>query len=366
MENDTDLRLENALKTFGTVRALDEVDLSVRHGELLTILGPSGSGKTTLLRVVAGFAEPDAGRILLQGQDITFVTPAKRDIGMVFQNYALFPHMTVAENVAFPLQMRNMAKDEVKRRVNWALGIVELDGYQDRFPRQLSGGQQQRVAFARAVVFDPRILLLDEPFGALDRKLREQIQLEVRRLQQELNLTSLFVTHDQEEALILSDRIAVMNGGRIEQLGTPHEIYERPVNRFVADFIGVSNLFSGTIEGREGRTVALRTSDGLRFLVEADTVPETGTEADMLVRPERLELLEGGAQASNSVGGEITEIVYLGQSEKLRVDIGNGYQVLMHRQTKSGEPSLEVGTRISIGWTPADGHLIVRNKGGEQ
>lgn len=363
MTNDTDLRLEQALKTFGNVTALDHVDLSVRNGELLTILGPSGSGKTTLLRLVAGFAEPDGGRILLQGRDITWLPPARRDIGMVFQNYALFPHMTVAENVAFPLQMRKTAKPEIAKRVKWALGIVELGGYEERLPRQLSGGQQQRVAFARAIVFDPRILLLDEPFGALDRKLREQIQLEVRRLQQQLNLTSLFVTHDQEEALILSDRIAVMNAGRIEQLGTPHEIYEKPANRFVADFIGISNLFSGVVEGRDSDIAAVRGEDGKLFQVAAENIPDTGTGAVVLVRPERLQLLQGDRDLENTISGEVAEIVYLGQSEKLRIDIGEGRDVLMHRQTRLGEAAVEVGARINVGWTAADAHLIVEAAG---
>lgn len=363
MTDETDLRLEKALKTFGAVKALDSVDLSVQRGELLTILGPSGSGKTTLLRVVAGFAEPDGGRILLQERDITYLPPAKRDIGMVFQNYALFPHMNVAENVAFPLQMRKVAKDEIQKRVAWALGIVELNGYEQRLPRQLSGGQQQRVAFARAVVFDPRILLLDEPFGALDRKLREQIQLEVRRLQQKLSLTSLFVTHDQEEALILSDRIAVMNAGRIEQLGTPHEIYERPANRFVADFIGISNLFSGRVEAVERGVAGVRTADGKLILSGSSSVPASGADATVLVRPERVSILAAGDEAPNRFSGSVVEIVYLGQSEKLRVDIGGETDVLVHRQTRQGETTFEVGSPIDIGWRPADTHLIIEDAG---
>ncbi|MDP4795444.1 MAG: ABC transporter ATP-binding protein [Rhodospirillales bacterium] len=365
MTNDTDLRLEKAFKAYGTVKALDHVDLSVRNGELLTILGPSGSGKTTLLRVVAGFAEPDEGRVLLQERDITFLPPAKRDIGMVFQNYALFPHMNVAENVSFPLQMRNMAKVEIKKRVTWALGIVELGEYAERLPRQLSGGQQQRVAFARAIVFDPRILLLDEPFGALDRKLREQIQLEVRRLQQQLKLTSLFVTHDQEEALILSDRIAVMNAGRIEQLGTPHEIYERPINRFVADFIGISNLISGVIEGQDRSVAVVRSKDGQLFLVAADAIPTQGTNVIVLIRPERLVLLDDGAERSNRLSGTVAEVIYLGQSEKLRIDIGGGRDMLMHRQSRLGGVQLEVGSTVNIGWTPEDAHLIVEDTVGQ-
>ena len=241
------LSLSSVVKRYDTVLAVAGVDLSVRDGEILTILGPSGSGKTTLLKMVAGFEQPDEGRITLGERDITDATPASRGIGMVFQNYALFPHMPVAENVAFPLEMRRMGQAQIKERVAKALALVGLAGYEKRYPRQLSGGQQQRVALARAVVFEPPLLLLDEPFGALDRKLREQMQLEVKRLQRQLGITALFVTHDQEEALVLSDRIAVMNLGRIEQIGTPFEIYAQPVNRFVADFIGESNLYRGTV-----------------------------------------------------------------------------------------------------------------------
>ncbi|MBV8393703.1 MAG: ABC transporter ATP-binding protein, partial [Alphaproteobacteria bacterium] len=240
-----ELRVEEVGKRFGSVAALDGVSLTVRQGELLTILGPSGSGKTTLLKVVAGFETPDGGRVLVDGADMTRRPPAKRDIGMVFQHYALFPHLSVRRNVAFPLEMRNVARAEIDRRVSEALALVELAGYDERLPRQLSGGQQQRVALARAIVFNPRLLLLDEPFGALDRKLRETMQLEVRRLQRRLGLTTIFITHDQEEALVLSDRVAVMNHGRLEQVATTTEIYERPASDFVADFVGESNLFHG-------------------------------------------------------------------------------------------------------------------------
>ena len=233
-----ELRVEGVTKRFGEVLALDGVTLAVAEGELLTILGPSGSGKTTLLKVVAGFETPDAGTVRVDGAEITALPPARRDIGMVFQNYALFPHLTVKGNVAFPLEMRNIARAEIERRVGDALALVELAGYESRLPRQLSGGQQQRVALARAIVFNPRLLLLDEPFGALDRKLRETMQLEVRRLQRRLGLTTIFITHDQEEALVLSDRIAVMNKGTIQQVATTTEIYERPANDFVADFVG--------------------------------------------------------------------------------------------------------------------------------
>ena len=264
------LSLSSVVKRYGTVLAVAGVDLSVRDGEILTILGPSGSGKTTLLKMVAGFEQPDEGRVRLGERDITDATPASRGIGMVFQNYALFPHMPVAENVAFPLEMRRVGQSQIKERVTRALALVGLAGYEKRYPRQLSGGQQQRVALARAVVFEPPLLLLDEPFGALDRKLREQMQLEVKRLQRQLGITALFVTHDQEEALVLSDRIAVMNLGRIEQIGTPFEIYAQPVNRFVADFIGESNLYRGNVsasgarqdDGGDRRRVDGRGADG--------------------------------------------------------------------------------------------------------
>ena len=222
------LSLTAIAKSYGSVIALAGIDLQVPDGEIVTILGPSGSGKTTLLKIVAGFELPDAGRVELAGDDITCVTPASRGIGMVFQNYALFPHMRVAENIAFPLEMRRLARAETQERVSSALALVGLAGYEARYPRQLSGGQQQRVALARAIVFEPRLLLLDEPFGALDRKLRDQMQLEVKRLQRQLGITALFVTHDQEEALAISDRIAVMNAGRIEQIGAPEELYLRP------------------------------------------------------------------------------------------------------------------------------------------
>ena len=258
-----ELSVEGVTKRFGEVVALDDVSLAVAEGELLTILGPSGSGKTTLLKVVAGFETPDAGTVRVDGVEITALPPARRDIGMVFQNYALFPHLTVKGNVAFPLEMRNVARAEIERRVGEALALVELAGYEARLPRQLSGGQQQRVALARAIVFNPRLLLLDEPFGALDRKLRETMQLEVRRLQRRLGLTTIFITHDQEEALVLSDRIAVMNKGTIQQIATTTEIYERPANDFVADFVGESNIFHGTLT--EPGVVTL--SAGRRLLV---------------------------------------------------------------------------------------------------
>jgi spermidine/putrescine ABC transporter ATP-binding subunit len=339
-----DLKVEGLQKRFGDVVALDGVSLDIASGELLTILGPSGSGKTTMLKVVAGFETPDAGAVRIDGVDITALPPAKRDIGMVFQNYALFPHLTVRANVAFPLEMRNVAKVEIEQRVTEALELVELGGYDKRLPKQLSGGQQQRVALARAIVFKPRLLLLDEPFGALDRKLRETMQLEVRRLQRRLGLTTIFITHDQEEALVLSDRIAVMNKGRIQQVASTTEIYERPANAFVADFVGESNIFYGTVT--EPGVISLE--GGRRLLAKHSA--KTGERLSVLIRPERF------GRGSNVFAGEIKEAVYLGVSFKLRIACDDGLEVIV-RQPARGELPVP-GKRVSISIDPEDIHVF--------
>jgi spermidine/putrescine ABC transporter ATP-binding subunit len=339
------LRVEGLVKRFGEVVALDGVSLDIASGELLTILGPSGSGKTTLLKVVAGFETPDAGAVKVDGDDITRAPPAKRDIGMVFQNYALFPHLTVARNVAFPLEMRNVAKPEIERRVAEALGLVELQGYEKRLPRQLSGGQQQRVALARAIVFSPRLLLLDEPFGALDRKLRETMQLEVRRLQRRLGLTTIFITHDQEEALVLSDRIAVMNKGAIQQVASTTEIYERPANDFVADFVGESNIFRGTVT--EVGSVSL---EGGRRLLINHSAP-VGARVGVLMRPERF-----GTSGANTFKGEVREAVYLGSSLKLRIGCDDGIELIVRQPVRGPLPA--TGSRVSVGIDPESIHVF--------
>jgi putative spermidine/putrescine transport system ATP-binding protein len=338
------LRVEGLVKRFGEVMALDGVSLDIASGELLTILGPSGSGKTTLLKLVAGFEAPDAGSVEVDGIDITAMPPAKRDIGMVFQNYALFPHLTVARNVAFPLEMRNLPRADIGRRVGEALSLVELAGFEQRLPRQLSGGQQQRVALARAIVFNPRLLLLDEPFGALDRKLRETMQLEVRRLQRRLGLTTIFITHDQEEALVLSDRIAVMNRGAIQQVASTTEIYERPANDFVADFVGESNIFHGTVT--EVGSVTLET--GRRLLIRNDA--PVGRRVGVLMRPERF------GRGANSFNGEVREAVYLGASVKLRLACDDGLELVV-RQPVAG-PLPAAGSRLSTGIEPESIHVF--------
>jgi putative spermidine/putrescine transport system ATP-binding protein len=338
-----DLQVDGVAKRYGGVVALGGVSLSVAAGEFLTILGPSGSGKTTLLKVVAGFEVPDAGRVTVGGADITDVSPAKRNMGMVFQNYALFPHMTVARNIAFPLQMRGVPKSEIDRRVIQSMALVELQGYGERLPSQLSGGQQQRVALARAVVFDPTLLLLDEPFGALDRKLRESMQLEVRRLQRRLGLTTVFITHDQEEALVLSDRIAVMNGGVIRQIGAPDEIYDRPADAFVAQFSGGSNLLAGEIAAPDrvvldgGTSVTVRGLGGGHGRVR------------LLVRPEKMAI----DSATNRFTGTVVEAVYLGEAHKLRVNVAEGVELLVR-----GHRAVPAGARVTVGFAPEDAHVI--------
>ncbi len=343
-EGVSDLRIEGVGKRFGEVVALDRVSLQVAQGELLTILGPSGSGKTTLLKVVAGFETPDGGSVKVAGDEITRLPPAKRDIGMVFQNYALFPHLTVKGNVAFPLEMRNVGRTEIDRRVAEAIAMVELAGYEQRLPRQLSGGQQQRVALARAIVFNPRLLLLDEPFGALDRKLRETMQLEVRRLQRKLGLTTIFITHDQEEALVLSDRIAVMNKGTIQQVATTTEIYERPANDFVADFVGESNIFHGTVSAPG--VVILENGRTLKVASAATT----GQRVGVLMRPERF-----SATGANAFSGHVIEAVYLGTAFKLRLGC-DGMELLV-RQAARG-PLPQAGAMVDVAIDPDAIHVF--------
>jgi len=341
----SELLIEGVTKRFGEVVALDGVSLKVARGELLTILGPSGSGKTTLLKVVAGFETPDAGSVRAGDSDITALPPARRDIGMVFQNYALFPHLTVHGNVAFPLEMRNVPRAEIERRVAEALATVELDGYGQRLPRQLSGGQQQRVALARAIVFNPRLLLLDEPFGALDRKLRETMQLEVRRLQRKLGLTTIFITHDQEEALVLSDRIAVMNRGTIQQVATTTEIYERPANDFVADFVGESNLFHGSVSAPGEVTV----DGGRRIAVPPGTA--VGQRVGLLMRPERF-----ASDGANRFAGAVVESVYLGTAFKLRLACDDGMELLVRQPARGPLPV--PGARLEVAIDPDAIHVF--------
>jgi spermidine/putrescine transport system ATP-binding protein len=306
-------------KAYGDVVALREVSLDVEPGEFLTLLGPSGCGKTTLLRLLAGFEVPDAGRILLSGRDVAGLPPHRRPLNTVFQHYALFPHRTVAGNVAFGLEGEGRAREEIRARVARALEMVRLPGLGERRIDQLSGGQKQRVALARAMVREPEVLLLDEPLAALDIKLRKEMQVEVKNLQERLGTTFVFVTHDQDEALIMSDRIAVMSQGRIEQVGTPEELYERPRTRFVADFLAVRNLLQATVGARKGALVSLRTKGGLDLLAEDDGGYREGATVWVGIRPERMSLQGAG---ENALSGTVEDEIYLGDRTDWRVRIG--------------------------------------------
>jgi putative spermidine/putrescine transport system ATP-binding protein len=345
------VELMNLTKHSGRVVAVDDIKLQIRRGEFITLLGPSGSGKTTTLMMIAGFVLPTSGDIRLNDASIVLKPPYKRDIGMVFQNYALFPHMTVADNIAFPLQMRRVARGRIAKLVAEVLELVHLPGYEQRYPRQLSGGQQQRIALARALVFEPSLLLMDEPLGALDKKLREAMQLEIKHIQEQLHITVVYVTHDQEEALVMSDRIAVMNQGRIEQLAAPDALYEHPTNRFVADFIGESNFLTGTVtEISDGLCQVQSESRPTLYIPWREGVAQ-GQTVDLALRPERV-IFTSDDNLPNRFPGTIEAVIYVGDSIKYAVRIGSsGEDVLtIKRPTRTGTMRYEVGDAVQVGW----------------
>jgi spermidine/putrescine ABC transporter ATP-binding subunit len=349
------LQLIELTKVYGDVVAADRVTLDIAPGEFITLLGPSGSGKTTTLMMVAGFVIPTSGQILVNGEDIAFRPPHKRNIGMVFQNYALFPHMTVAENIAFPLKMRKWPRDRIEQAVREALQLVRLPGFEQRYPRQLSGGQQQRVALARALVFRPPVLLMDEPLGALDKKLREEMQLEIKHIQESLNITTIYVTHDQEEALTMSDRIAVMRDGRIEQIGTPRELYERPASEFVASFIGESNFLMGRLERRDGQAY-LVTEDGWRVAIpDAEDLP-AGEQVTVALRPERIVL--GERRGENHAEATIEEIIYVGEATKFRVRLLGDRLLTVKQPSRLETMRWQRGERVLLSWRAEDAVLL--------
>jgi spermidine/putrescine transport system ATP-binding protein len=318
------IELRGVTKRFGAFTAVDNVSLSVNPGEFLTLLGPSGCGKTTLLRLLAGFETPDRGAVLLDGVDVSHVPPYRRNVNQVFQSYALFPHMTVRENVGFGLRMRNVPAPEADARVTDALGTVSLLEQSDKLPHQMSGGQRQRVALARAIVCRPKVLLLDEPLSALDAKLRYGMQLELKRLQRKLGLTFIFVTHDQEEALTMSDRIAIINQGRIEQLGNASEIYHRPRTPFAADFIGQANLLSGSIILRNGTTATVRLDTGLELIVACSAPPAGASKALVSIRPEKIHISRAPALSENVFSARIEEEIFQGATDQLRLITHDG------------------------------------------
>ncbi len=340
------LLADGVSKRYGPVVALEPVRLEVRAGELLTLLGPSGSGKTTLLQIICGLVVPDGGRSLVDGHDHTDTPVHQRDSGLVFQNYALFPHLTGGENVGFPLRMRGVAKEELRRRVQDALDMVQLGHLSNRFPRELSGGQQQRVALARCFVYQPSVILMDEPLGALDKKLREHMQIEIKRLHRTTGATIMYVTHDQEEALALSDRICLMNHARIEQVGTPAEIYEKPRTAFAADFIGISTALRGRIRDR-----MLETAEG-RFLLPPDVDAIDGAEALLVIRPEWLELGDG----QNSIAGIVTESVYAGAETRLLFRLATGTEAVLRLPVGLAPPP--IGASVTACWKPGAAVMV--------
>jgi spermidine/putrescine transport system ATP-binding protein len=344
----------DAVKKYGAVAALDGVTMTFREGEFFGLLGPSGSGKTTLLRAIAGFVSLDRGQVLIDGKDVSGVPVHARDIGMMFQNYALFPHMSVAENVAFGLEVRGRPREEVADRVKAALAMVRLGGLEQRRPKQLSGGQQQRVALARALVTRPKVLLLDEPLGALDKHLRQEMQVELRRIQRQVGITTIFVTHDQEEALTLSDRIAIFDSGRIIQEGAPMAVYERPVTKFAAGFLGEANFLQGSVAAREpnglarialqiGGDASCRLSDG-----------QVGQTVLLALRPEKITLGEGGHAGVNALRGKVLDVVFSGNSTTYRISVGDQVMILFRQNLAQG--TVAPGSDVLVSWSPE--HLV--------
>jgi len=355
--NTADVRLDRVVKRFDDTVAVDGISVEIPRGSFFAMLGPSGCGKTTTLRMIGGFEEPTSGRIFLGDQDVVGLPPYKRDVNTVFQSYALFPHMTVEGNVAFGLERRGLAKSEVKARVSEMLELVGLAGYGARKPRQLSGGQQQRVALGRALVNNPRVLLLDEPLGALDLKLRKQMQLELKRIQHEIGITFIHVTHDQEEAMTMADTIAVMNNGHIEQLGHPEELYERPATAYVAGFLGISNLLPGTVEGPD----AIRLEDGT--IVRAKVNGRAGAVAAG-VRPEKITI--GAGAGANELPGTISETAYIGVATQVVVKTAVGTVHVFAQNIDAGGRIPSPGSNVMLSWSPEATFVVDRGEEGTE
>ncbi|HEV8533313.1 MAG TPA: ABC transporter ATP-binding protein [Methylomirabilota bacterium] len=363
-----EVRLHELTKTFGPVVAVRDVSVTVAPGSFFTLLGPSGSGKTTTLMMVAGFVYPTRGEVFVDGVPMASRPPQKRDLGMVFQSYAVFPHLTVDENIAFPLEIRKASRAEIRRAVGEALELVRLQGYERRLPRQLSGGEQQRVALARALVFRPRVLLMDEPLGALDKKLRAHMQLELKHIQQHLHVTVLYVTHDQEEALTMSDRVAVMRGGRIEQVGSPAELYDTPGSSFVADFIGESNFLEGIALSAEGDgRWRCRAAGGLEFLGVGAVPLQAGQAITAAIRPEKLVPAEDGGERVpgkhvNTCKGVVEEAIYVGDATRYRVDLGPDGALTIKVTNRLAARPLSAGAMAALTWSPDETRLFPRGE----
>ena len=352
--DDNGLRLERLSKNFGEFIAVDDVNLHIRRGEFLTILGPSGSGKTTLLMIIAGFLEATTGDIQFDGLSIMSLRPEKRNFGMVFQGYALFPHMTVRQNIAYPLEVRKGARDEIVKRVDEMLELVQLETFGDRLPRQLSGGQQQRVALARALIFDPLVLLLDEPLGALDKKLRSNVQTQLKHLHRKVGKTFVYVTHDQEEALSMSDRVVIMNHGRVVQVGSPQELYERPSTVFASKFIGKSNILRGVVNQVDGNEVLYAIADKYFQQLVSNEKFSKNDEIILALRPEKIKIARSKV-ASNEVNilvGRIIDITYFGSTILVNVETDSVGEFIVEVQAWNNQETLEEGQNISLTWSP--------------
>jgi putative spermidine/putrescine transport system ATP-binding protein len=359
--DDIAVALTELTKVYGhDVVAVDGINLNVRKREFMTLLGPSGSGKTTLLKMIAGFLTPTSGTIRIGDRDVSRTPSHQRDVGMVFQNYALFPHMTVAQNLAFPLEMRKMSRSEIDRRIDQSLDVVRLPKLRDRYPKELSGGQQQRVALARALIYEPAVLLMDEPLGALDKRLREDLQLEFKRLHQELDVTVLYVTHDQEEALLMSDRIAIFNSGQIEQLGTGEELYRQPRTPFVGEFMGESNMFRGRIQVVAGRPRLAVGDKTLGATADPGVTFQDGDQAALLVRPEDCRIVAIDAPEDpgcTTIAATVIQSIYLGSSVKVQLKAVDSTVFVRMNASRSRAP-LESGASVMVEWNNPDAVLV--------
>ncbi|MEY9867403.1 putative spermidine/putrescine transport system ATP-binding protein [Peribacillus sp. B2I2] len=361
--NKNDVEIKGAFKQFGSNVVLNGIDLEVKQGELLTLLGPSGCGKSTTLNLIAGFLDADRGEVHIKGNNVTKVPPYKRDLGMVFQTYSLFPHMTVYENLSFGLKLRKVGKAEQKKKISKALELVKMSGLENRYPRELSGGQRQRVAISRALVVEPELLLLDEPLSNLDAKLRHELRAEIKRLQKEIGVTTIFVTHDQEEALSMSDRVVVMNAGKIEQISTPTDIYNHPKTEFVFQFIGKSNCFEGNVSAVDKRKVSVKIGSDITH-VDADNIMgndndlKTGDEVKLYIRPEKLQIFSADDTSLSHLDfhrAKISQINYLGTSWEINVLLqSKSIQVL----TSAFDSSWQNGSEVLIGWSPSEVMLV--------
>jgi putative spermidine/putrescine transport system ATP-binding protein len=348
------VKFDNVDKSYdGKILVVKGLQLDIEEGEFVTMLGPSGSGKTTCLMMLAGFETPTHGEIYLDGKVISNIPPHKRGIGMVFQNYALFPHMTVYENLAFPLRVRKIPKDEADKKIDKALSMVSLQGFEARMPMQLSGGQQQRVAVARSLVFDPQVVLMDEPLGALDKNLRESMQYEIKHIHESIGVTVVYVTHDQTEALTMSNRIAVFNDGKVQQLSSPDELYEKPVNSFVAEFIGENNKFLGQVADISGDKCKVKLEDGTEILANPVAVKAKGDKTKVSLRPERA-IIDPTDKMDNNHKGKIEEIIYHGDHTRLRVDLLGNKEFILKVPNSSARLDLKKGNVLNIGWNSID------------